>query len=166
MGAIHLRRDGVWHAVAGLRVRGPDGGWASPPSVFVYRQNPRVNDTDPVTFGWHFVKAFAPPPELVQGAAAEGPAEEVIDPRTPVNVRVSWAPQSSHTYAGYSVTAELKYADGPNAGATIRAASGAPGDGYVDIVVASQPANVYADVYYFNEAGHGPRVQTNTTRIG
>ena len=166
MGAIHLRRDGAWQAVAGLRVRRPNGSWVSPQGVFVYRQNPRVNATDPITFGWHFVKAFAPPVESVQGAAAEGPADEVIDPRTPVNVRVSWVPQSADTYAGYPVTAELKYADGPNAGMTIRAASGSPRAGHVDISVTSQPVDVYADVYYFNEAGSGPRVQTNTTRIG
>jgi hypothetical protein len=166
MGAIYLRRDGAWQAVAGLHVRGASGGWTSARGVFVYRQNPRMNAADPVTFGWHFVKALAPPVETVQAAAAEGPAEEVIDPRTPVNVRVSWAPQGSETFAGYSVTAELKYADGPNAGATLRAATASPQAGHVDIAVVSQPADVYADVYYVNEAGSGPRVQTNTTRIG
>jgi hypothetical protein len=162
---MHLRQGGAWKPAVGLHVRGAAGNWVRPRKVFVYRQNPRVNSTDPITFGWHFVQAFAPPAEVVQGAVAQGP-EGVIDPMAPVNVRVSWVPQSSATYAGYSVAAELKYAGGPNAGGTVGTASGSPRDGHVDIAVASAPWDVYADVYYVNEAGSGPRVQTNTARTG
>jgi hypothetical protein len=162
---MHLRQDGAWKPVAGLHVRSAAGDWVRARQVYVYRQNPQVNNTDPITFGWHFVRAFAPPAESVQGAVAQGP-EGGINPMAPVNVRVSWVPQNSATYAGYSVTAELKYAGGPNAGGTVGTATGSPQDGHVDVAVASAPWDVYADVYYANEAGDGPRVQTNTTRIG
>jgi hypothetical protein len=163
---MHLRQDGAWKPAVDLHVRSAAGDWARARKVFVYRQNPQVNSTDPITFGWHFAGAFAPPAESVLGAAAYGPQEEVIDPMAPVNVRVSWAPQSSDAYAGYSVAVELKYAGGPNAGGTISTASGSPQDGYVDVAIASAPWDVYADVYYVNEAGSGPHVQTNTARIG
>ncbi|MBW3654606.1 MAG: hypothetical protein KY444_00755 [Gemmatimonadetes bacterium] len=166
MGAIYLRRDGAWRPAVGLHVRGPRGDWVRARKVFVYRQNPQVNETDPITFGWYFVRAFAPPLETVQMAVATGPREDLIEPGTPVNVRVSWTPRSSDTYAGYYVGADLKYAAGPTAGGIIGGGWARQAAGYLDIEVPSEPSDVYADVYYFNEVGAGPQFQTNTTRIG
>jgi hypothetical protein len=170
MGAIHLRQGDAWQAAAGLHVRGTGGDWVPARKVFVYRQNPQVNETDPVTFGWYLVRAFASPAETVQGAVAAGPSEELINPGTPVIVRVSWTPRTPDTYTGYSVAAELKYENGPNPGGSVgggvAGASGRQEAGSLEITVPAEPADVYADVWYYNEAGAGPRVRTNATRIG